>query len=147
MLKLIDIEMIRRLNSKGWSNRRIARELKHCKKTVSSVLNGGDGSAPSYKLKNPRPKRVITPEVEAWIEQILREDAFAPRRQRHTARRIYNRLPAQFPKLSVGGVLSASGLLAVSRRRRALAGPPPSGSSTGARRSGWQRRPLRGAGA
>lgn len=102
MLKLIDIEMIRRLNSKGWSNRRIARELKHCKKTVSSVLSGGDGSPPCYKLKNPRPKRVITPDVEAWIEQILREDAFAPRKQRHTARRIYNRLPAQFPKLSVG---------------------------------------------
>ena len=35
--------------------------------------------------------------VEAFIDRILEEDRRAPRKQRHTARRIYHRLRAELP--------------------------------------------------
>jgi transposase len=39
--------------------------------------------------------------VAAFIDQILEEDRRAPRKQRHTARRIYHRVQAEFPEVSI----------------------------------------------
>lgn len=103
MLKLIDYEIVRRLHDQeNWSIRRIAAELHHCRKKLAQVLNDWDGTVPRYQLTKPRPTRVVTAELERWVEEILRADAAAPRKQRHTARKIHQRLPAQFPDLSVG---------------------------------------------
>jgi transposase len=46
---------------------------------------------PGYRLKNPRPK----PKIGAYLEriaQIIEEDKAFPKKQRHTAKRIYERL-------------------------------------------------------
>ena len=39
--------------------------------------------------------------VEAFIDQVLDEDRRAPRKQRHTARRIYRRILREFPDAAV----------------------------------------------
>jgi hypothetical protein len=46
---------------------------------------------PGYRLKKPRPK----PKIGAYLEriaQILEEDKALPKKQRHTAKRIYERI-------------------------------------------------------
>ena len=39
--------------------------------------------------------------VAAFIDQVLEEDRRAPRKQRHTARRIYHRIRAEFPEVAI----------------------------------------------
>ena len=46
---------------------------------------------PGYCLKEPRPKPKIGPYLER-IAQIIEEDKALPKKQRHTAKRIYERL-------------------------------------------------------
>jgi len=46
---------------------------------------------PGYRLKEPRPKPRIGPYLER-IAQIIEEDKSFPKKQRHTAKRIYDRL-------------------------------------------------------
>jgi transposase len=46
---------------------------------------------PGYRLKEPRPKPKIGPYLEQ-IAQIIEEDKVLPKKQRHTAKRIYNRI-------------------------------------------------------
>ncbi len=46
---------------------------------------------PGYRLKEPRPKPKIGPYLER-IAQIIEEDKAFPKKQRHTAKRIYERL-------------------------------------------------------
>jgi len=46
---------------------------------------------PGYRLKKPRPKPKMGPYLER-IAQIIEEDKVLPRKQRHTAKRIYERL-------------------------------------------------------
>src|SRR5689334_13989398 len=45
--------------------------------------------------KSPRRDRPVLDPVREFIDQILTEDQKAPRKQRHTARRIYDRLGAE----------------------------------------------------
>lgn len=90
MLKVVDIESIRHLYfRKGWSIRKIASELHHSRKTVRKALQN---SGPwEYQLSRPRPAPKVGP-YRDMIRQWLIEDQTAPRKQRHTARRIYQRL-------------------------------------------------------
>jgi transposase len=46
---------------------------------------------PGYRLKEPRPKPRIGPYLER-IAQIIEEDKALPKKQRHTAKRIYERI-------------------------------------------------------
>lgn len=73
----------------GKSARWISKEFGISRKTVSKYLAEPDH--PRYKLQQPRAK----PVSDLWrvqIEQILEADKTAPRKQRHTARRIFDRL-------------------------------------------------------
>ena len=90
MLKVADIEFIRHLYFReDWSIRKIAKELHHSRKTVRKALqNAGPWE---YRLTRPRPAPRTGPYREI-IRQWLLEDRRAPRKQRHTARRIYQRL-------------------------------------------------------
>ena len=63
-----------------------------CRKTVRKLL--GDSQKPTYTLKEPRPRPVTGPYLEV-IRAWLVEDLQAPRKQRHTARRVYDRLVAE----------------------------------------------------
>jgi len=57
--------------------------------TLKKIL--AHAEPPGYRQSKPRPKRKLEPFL-AIIDQILDEDRQAPKKQRHTARRIFERL-------------------------------------------------------
>jgi len=80
---------IRLLHRDGLSIRQIARQLGHGRDTVKKALI--EATPRPYTRSKP----VSYPKLGAFvsvIEQILKEDESAPRKQRHTARRIFARL-------------------------------------------------------
>ncbi len=73
------------------SQRQIAKILGISRNTVAKYCEGG--TYPGLRASYQREASVITPEVKAFIENCLRQDATEPnRKQHHTARRIYDRL-------------------------------------------------------
>lgn len=79
---------LRQGKSKSW----IARELGISRNTVAKYLK--DCDAPKYRVTQPRGK----PVSDKWKEharKILQDDRNAPRKQKHTAKRIYERLVAE----------------------------------------------------
>lgn len=72
----------------GHSINQIHRETGKAKKTIRKALKGIE---PKYRLSKPKERPVIGP-YEEIIKNILEEDRKVPKKQRHTAVRIYNRL-------------------------------------------------------
>src|SRR5690349_24978994 len=71
----------------------VARKLGVHRRLVREALNG---AVPVVKVAAPRPRPRIEP-VAAFIDAILEADRQAPRKQRHTAHRIYERLQQERP--------------------------------------------------
>ena len=94
MIKMAEIEHIRWMHfQEGWSVRRIAKHLGIARDTVRRYLD--HPQPPRYK----RTKPYGAPALEAYkaqVEQWLREDESQPKKQRHTARRIYQRLKDEY---------------------------------------------------
>jgi len=90
MLTVVDYELIRRKHFVDrLSGRAIAKERGHSRKTVAKAL--ANAVPPGYRLSEPRLRPAIEryrPIIDAWLE----EDRSRPRKQRHTAQRIYERL-------------------------------------------------------
>ena len=87
-------EIIRReyfLNRK--SMREIARELHHGRAVIRKAIY--DPGIPAYKRNVPAPKRAIGALVTV-MQQWLQEDKQRPTKQRHTAKRIYERLREEY---------------------------------------------------
>ena len=82
-------EIRRRVLVEGVSRIQILRETGMHWKTLKKVLE--HSMPPGYRQRQPRPKRKIGPYVER-IRQILKEDKAMPPKQRHTAKRIFERL-------------------------------------------------------
>lgn len=94
MIKVDEKERIRKeYFRKRKSIREIAREFQHARKTVKKALM--DPYPPVYKRKTPPPEPVLGP-VKPIIDGWLSEDKDRPRKQRHTARRIYHRLKKEY---------------------------------------------------
>jgi transposase len=92
---MVDVEFIKKKHvDDGWSIRKIARQLKVSRQTVRKVL-AAPAEPPRYHLSAPRPQPVVGPYLPV-IENILAADEAAPRKQRHTARRIYERLVDEY---------------------------------------------------
>ena len=90
MIQVEEKEQIRRLYFiKRHSIRRIAQEHHHSRKTVKKSIE--DASVPEYRLSVPKPYPVMGPYLPV-IERWLKEDISRPKKQRHTAHRIYERL-------------------------------------------------------
>lgn len=90
LLSLDDWTSIRWLHFREEKSARwISKEFGISRKTIAKYL--ADPNAPKYSLTVPRPKPVTGPWYEQ-VEKILEEDKTAPRKQRHTAKRIYERL-------------------------------------------------------
>jgi len=90
MLKLEQYERIRRLVLvEGVSQREAARRLGHSRRTVRKAVE--HSSPPPYQLKNERPRRVLG-SFESFPDSWLQEDEKRPRKQRQTAKRMYERL-------------------------------------------------------
>jgi transposase len=90
---MVDKEFIRKLVFvKGWSVRLVARHMQIARQTVRKCLE--DSAPPSYRQSKPRHSPALNkmkPIINTWLEQ----DEQSPRKQRHTARRIYQRLVAE----------------------------------------------------
>jgi len=90
MIQVDEKETIRRLYFiQRHSIREIARELHHSRKTVKKAI--ADASVPEYHLTTARSCPVMDP-FKSIIERWLEEDKSQPKKQRHTAHRIYTRL-------------------------------------------------------
>lgn len=89
------IEAIRRAYYQDHKSiRAIAREQGHGRDVIRAALAGTEPGPPCYRLRQPKPQPVreaIAPLVDAW----LTADQAAPRKQRHTAVRVYHRLVAE----------------------------------------------------
>lgn len=94
MIQVDEKENIRRLYFiKRHSVRRIAREHHYSRKTVRKAIS--DASVPDYHLCAPKSCPVMGPFLPV-IEKWLAEDKQRPRKQRHTAHRIYVRLVSEY---------------------------------------------------
>jgi len=90
MLTVEHYELIRRkVLIDRMSRRAVAKELGHSRKTVDKAL--AEAAPPPYRLSQPRKRPVLEP-VQSVIDAWLEEDQQRPRKQRHTAERIYERL-------------------------------------------------------
>lgn len=86
-------ELIRRRHfTEGQSVRRIARELHVHRRQVRQAL--ADALPPARK-QTERVSPVLTPAIQGVIDGWLSEDRSAPRKQRHTAHRVFERLVAE----------------------------------------------------
>ncbi|MGO0122931.1 IS21/IS408/IS1162 family transposase [Desulfothermobacter acidiphilus] len=91
---MVDIEYIRKKHYvERWSIRKIARNLGISRQSVRKALASAE--MPRYRRTRPRPFPVMDPYraiILAWLEA----DAAAPPKQRHTAKRIYDRLVEEY---------------------------------------------------
>ncbi len=91
---MVDIEFIKKKHFvEGWSIRKIARNLEMSRQSVRKAL--ANSEVPRYKLTEPRPCPVMDPfrdVIRAWLEA----DKKAPPKQRHTAKRVYDRLVEEY---------------------------------------------------
>jgi transposase len=77
------------------SVRSIARELGHGRRVVREVIRAETPGRRQYRLRTPKRRPVLDP-VSAIIDAWLTADLAAPRKQRHTAKRVYDRLRAEY---------------------------------------------------
>ena len=82
-------EIRRRVLVEGVSQRQVQRETGLHWKTLKKIL--GHSEPPGYRQRVPRAKKKLGPYLER-IGQILKEDKALPKKQRHTAKRIWERL-------------------------------------------------------
>jgi transposase len=90
MLTVNHFEIIRRkVLLDGHSQRDVARELGHSRKTVAKAME--HPSPPGYTMGKARASPVMD-RYRAMIEQWMESDKTAPPKQRHTAQRMFERL-------------------------------------------------------
>jgi transposase len=95
MLKVEEIEAIRQAYYREHrSVRGIARDLGHGRRVVREAIGGQTPGRRQYRLRRPKRRPVLDP-VSAIIDSWLSADLTAPRKQRHTAKRVYDRLRAE----------------------------------------------------
>jgi transposase len=90
MLKVDDYARIRLAHRDGMSIRQIARTYGHSRQKIRQVLN--EPTPKPYSLAQPRAGRKLTEPFQVIIDEILTSDQSAPKKQRHTAKRIFDRL-------------------------------------------------------
>jgi transposase len=82
-------EIRQRVKNQGVSKRQILRETGMHWKTLEKILE--NPQPPGYRQKESRPKPKIGPYLNR-IHEILKEDRDYPKKQRHTAKRIFERI-------------------------------------------------------
>jgi transposase len=98
---MLTMDMIRDIRSrffvKGENISRIAKTLSLDWKTVQKYVDMTDFNEPTPK---PASARRLCPKLDSYksiIDKWLQEDKQAPRKQRHTAKRVFNRLKKEVP--------------------------------------------------
>lgn len=90
MLGMVDVELIKKMHDRGGSIREISRLTGWSRQTVRKTL-AAPAEPPVYSQTRPRPSPVMDPYIDV-VKSWLDADGSAPRKQRHTAKRIYDRL-------------------------------------------------------
>jgi transposase len=90
VLNVDDYARIRLAHRDGMSIREIARTFGHSRFKIRQVLK--DAVPKPYTLRQPRAKRCLGETLQQAIDEILEADRVAPKKQRHTAKRIFDRL-------------------------------------------------------
>jgi len=85
-------EIRRRVLADGLSGRAACREYKIHWKTLKKILDNAE--PPGYRRTKPKRPSILDPLLPV-VHQILEDDKKAPRKQRHTAKRIFDRLRAE----------------------------------------------------
>ncbi len=94
MLEMVDIEYIRKKHFiEGWPIRKISRNLSVARQTVRKALQSSE--IPKYNLTKEKPCPVMDPYKEI-VKEWLEKDKEQPKKQRHTARRIFHRLCEEY---------------------------------------------------
>jgi transposase len=102
----------RRVLVEGVSKRQILRETGLHWTTLEKIL--AHSEPPGYRAKGPRPRPKVGPYLDR-IRQILEADQAMPRKQRHTAKRIFERLKDEGYR---GGVTQVKAAVREIRQRR-----------------------------
>jgi len=90
MKKMFEYDLVRRMYyHENLSRREIARRTGYHRKTINKMLRYSQ--PPGYQRKEPVNKTKIGP-FTSIIDKILEDDRRMPRKQRHTAKRIFERL-------------------------------------------------------
>jgi transposase len=93
MKTMYEYDLVRRLHYRqGLSRHEIARRTGLHRNTINKMLRYS--RPPGYRQQHPRPQPKLDP-VRGVIDQILEDDRRAPVKQRHTAKRILERLKAE----------------------------------------------------
>lgn len=94
MLEMVDIEYIRKKHFiEGWSIRKISKNLNVARQTVRKALQNTE--IPKYNLTKEKSCPVMDPYKEI-VKEWLESDKEQPKKQRHTARRIFHRLCEEY---------------------------------------------------
>lgn len=88
------VENIRRLDADGVPGREIARRLGVSRDSVAKYAGVADFS-PAVPARAARPGSVVLAGLETVVHEWLAGDARRPRKQRHTAQRVFDRLVAE----------------------------------------------------
>jgi len=118
VLGMVDVELIKKMSERGHSIREISRMTGWSRQTVRKHLAGA-AKPPTYTQTRPRPSPVMDPYldvVKSWLEG----DKGAPPKQRHTARRIYDRLVDEYGFTGAEVTSAPSGGEAARQTRRSL---------------------------
>jgi transposase len=91
---MVDVELIKKMRDRGRSIREIARLTGWSRQTVRKAL-AAPAEPPVYSQTRPRPSPVMDPYLDV-VKSWLDADKDAPRKQRHTARRIHDRLVDEY---------------------------------------------------
>jgi hypothetical protein len=98
---MVDVEFIKLRHARdGWSIREISRRTGRSRQAIRKAL-AAPAAPPRYELSAPRPSPVMGPYldlVRGWLDG----DESAPPKQRHTARRICDRLVDELGYLPLG---------------------------------------------
>lgn len=103
MLKMYQIKEIKRLEALGESLNSISKKTGHCFNTVKNKCLMEDFNEVPKQIrirKTPKKLDAVTEIIDGW----LKEDMAMPRNQRHTAKRIFERLKTEHGELYEGGL-------------------------------------------
>ena len=107
-------KQIRKMRLQGTSQRQIAASLQISRNTVKKYWDGD--SVPWERKNYSREATILTENVVAFVRHCLEEDTRSPKKQRHTAKRIYDRLVDELG--FTGGETTVRRLVSQLRKKR-----------------------------
>jgi transposase len=115
MIKMAQIEHIKKMYYlEGLSIREISKITGHHRDTIAKYLDSQDSEPPRYKLTKAKKHPVLGPYIPI-IDEILATDLTRHRKQRHTGRRIYERLQSEYDYC--GGYSTVTDYLRIKRQK------------------------------